>query len=650
MKPQTKSVSSGSTSTSAETKHTRHWIPLTAVIGGVVVLVLVGLTSYAYVSQARTIVHGSRVAGQDVGGLTTLQALQRVEQQWTAFSAGAFRFQLNGQDITTPVSGASPSQDEIVIDLAWLNIPTAVDEAYDYGHTGPWWLQAKQRLSGWIGRHHDFGTLGIDKETLAATLHKQTVESNSDPVNAGVVVKNGEIVDITPSADGRAINYGQAIAQAVTHAQHLDTSPIALTVDVTHPSVPDASNLMAIAQAQLPSLLDRAPFKLTYGNDTWTMSRTKLQTLIGFDLHGDGHVQLGFDAGKTSEYLSSIAKSIDVDPRNAKLTIANGQVSEFQTSVVGHVLNIDQSFQAMEQTLIDQTQNTVALIVDDIQPATSTLTANNLGITELVAEATTDFKGSPTNRKYNIGLGARLLNGLLIAPGETFSLVSALGPIDQKHGWKSELVILGSKITPEYGGGLCQVATTLFRAAMNTGLPIVERSNHSLRISYYEPPIGLDATIYVPKPDLRFTNDYNHYLLLQTEIVGTKITFRFYGTKDDRTVDIPTPKVYNKTAIPATKTIEVTDLKPGEKQCQTPGHPGADAVATYTVTKSDGAKVTQTFKSHYRAIGVICRVGKKVTPTPSTNTNTSTDTNTSTAPTNTDATQPTDTNTTVVTQ
>jgi vancomycin resistance protein YoaR len=215
---------------------------------------------------------------------------------------------------------------------------------------------------------------------------------------------------------------------------------------------------------------------------------------------------------------------------------------------------------------------------------------------------------------------AKKINGMLIQPNETFSLVTTLGKIDGAHGWKPELVIKGSKITPEFGGGLCQVATTLFRSALNAGLPIVERTNHSLRISYYEPPVGLDATIYEPKPDLRFTNNYSTPLLIQTEVKGTKLIFRLYGTKDGRTVSIPTPTVYNKVGIPATKYIEVDTLKPGETKCQKPGHPGADAIATYTVTYPDGTKKVQTFKSHYRAIGVICQVGKAAASTP-TNTN-----------------------------
>jgi vancomycin resistance protein YoaR len=372
-----------------------------------------------------------------------------------------------------------------------------------------------------------------------------------------------------------------------------------------------------LTDGSINDALQHFPFTLTYEGKTWTISAETGKTLLGF-IPGTT-VQIGFDTIATATYLKTAAKEVAVAAVEPKLVLTNGKVSAFAAGTVGRTLNTEKTIAAMNTALVAQKATAVA-VVDAIQPSTSTADTNALGITELVAEATTDFRGSPTNRRYNLGFGAKKINGMLIQPNETFSLVTTLGKIDGAHGWKPELVIKGSKITPEFGGGLCQVATTLFRSALNAGLPIVERTNHSLRISYYEPPVGLDATIYEPKPDLRFTNNYSTPLLIQTEVKGTKLIFRLYGTKDGRTVSIPTPTVYNKVGIPATKYIEVDTLKPGETKCQKPGHPGADAIATYTVTYPDGTKKVQTFKSHYRAIGVICQVGKAAASTP-TNTN-----------------------------
>ncbi len=559
-------------------------------------------------------VRGVTLVGQKIGGQTSLQALNHVQRQWGVFTHGAFHFHLGGEDVAINSAGASATETEVVFDVATLNIPTAVNQAFDFGHTGPWWTKARQRLSGFLGRRHEFGRLVLNTSALSDGLKQQLSDHDTAPINAGLKMNGNNVQSVTASINGQTVDYAGAVKEAVRRARRLDPTPVSLHALTLAPAIPSTPTLLTLAQTQAPLLLAKAPLTLQSGDKSWTITSQQLAPLIGFSRNQAGQVRVGFDVEKTTAYLKKIAKDIEVSPKNAKLTLVNGKIQEFQTSVIGKTLDINTSLATLERSVVDQGQATIALVVGDIQPATSSLANNDLGITELVAEATTNFRGSPTNRRFNLSYGAQILNGLLIAPGENFSLVKALGPIDAKHGWKPELVIKGSDITPEFGGGLCQVGTTMFRVALNAGVPIVERTNHSLRIRYYEPPVGLDATIYEPKPDFRFTNDYEHYLLLQTEVSGDNITFRFYGTKDGRTSDVPTPKVFNQTAIPPTKNIEVDDLKPGQKECQTPGHPGADAIATYTVTKADGTKVVQTFKSHYKALPVICRVGKKATP------------------------------------
>lgn len=578
-------------------------------------------------------IRGVRIGGQDIGGLTSLESLNLLQRQWSSFTHNAFHFRLGTKDIVVNSAAPSASDTEVVFDLASLNIPTAINQAYDFGHTGSWSTRVWQRLSGFVGRHHDFGRLTLDTATLDDLLKQQLTDQEKPAVNATIAISDGQVTGVIPSSDGQTIDYAAAIRQAKDRARHLSISPVILGATTVKPTVATDQSLLSIATSQASGIIARGPLTLTAGEKTWAVSDAQLGKLLGFSRDSRGQVRVGFDVITTTNYLKKLATDVEVAPQNAKFTIVDGHVKAFQTSVVGKTLDVPVSLANLEQTIIDRGQSTAELIVTEAKPVSDTVAANNLGIAELVAEATTDFKGSPTNRRYNLSLGAQRLNGLLIAPGEEFSLVKALGPIDAAHGWKPELVIKGSAIKPEFGGGLCQVATTTFRVVLNAGLPVVERHNHSLRIHYYEPPVGLDATIYEPKPDLRFTNDYGHYLLMQTEVVGNNLTFRFYGTKDGRTIDIPEPRVYNRTAIPATQNIEVDDLKPGEKKCQAPGHPGADATASYTVTKADGIKVTQTFQSHYRALGVICQVGKKkAAPAPAlTNTNTSNDTtNTST--------------------
>ncbi len=596
-------------------------------------MVTVAITlAYAYTSVGQTLLKGVTIAEQNVGGLDSLSATHRLEQDWRRFSEAAFHFRLDDRTVTIGASADTTTDDEVILGVASFDIQPSVDRAAAFGRRGSWWQRLRERTSAWLGRRHEFGLMSLNAAVVDEQLRSQFADVEQAPKNAGLEIGSDDRVTVTPSASGTTLNYRQAVTQAAQALRTLNSALIDLRRVTAKPDIVSAPSLQAIAERLAPPILERAPLTLRSNDRTWTLTSAQVKKLLGFIGAAQSPV-VGFNATATAAYLRPIAKEIDVPSQNAKFSIAGGKVQEFQPSRVGTRLDIPATIAAMNDALIARRKSEAAVVTIADQPLTDTVDTNALGITELVAEATTNFKGSPVNRRYNLGFGAKLLNGLLIQPGEEFSLVKALGPIDAAHGWKPELVIKGPKITPEYGGGLCQVATTLFRAALYAGLPIVERRNHSLRISYYEPPIGLDATVYDPKPDLRFTNDYSTPLLFQTAVDGNNLTFSFYGTKDGRTVDIPIPKVYNRTPIPATKTVEVDTLKPGERKCQEPGHPGADATATYTVTKVDGTKVTQVFQSHYRALPVICQVGKKTKPktTPAANTNSSRPANTNTS-------------------
>jgi vancomycin resistance protein YoaR len=218
------------------------------------------------------------------------------------------------------------------------------------------------------------------------------------------------------------------------------------------------------------------------------------------------------------------------------------------------------------------------------------------------------------NRRHNIKVGAEALHGLLIKPGEEFSLLKALGEIDASNGYLPELVIKENKTVPEYGGGLCQIGTTVFRATFNSGLPVTARRNHSYRVTYYE-PAGTDATIYDPAPDYKFVNDTGHYILIQARLDKDDLTFDFWGTKDGREINYTQPTIYNIVKPAPTKMIETTDLPEGKKKCTESAHAGADAYFDYKVTYSNGEVKNQRFTSHYVPWQAVCLVGvKKITP------------------------------------
>ncbi len=134
---------------------------------------------------------------------------------------------------------------------------------------------------------------------------------------------------------------------------------------------------------------------------------------------------------------------------------------------------------------------------------------------------------------------------------------------------------------------------------MNTGLKITERQNHSYRVSYYEPPVGMDATIYSPQPDLKFVNGTSNYILIQGSVSGNKITFDFYGTKDGREVETSDPQIYDVTSPPPPVYIDDPSLEPGEEKRIDREHSGAKATFTYKVKKDGKVLFEQKFNSAY---------------------------------------------------
>lgn len=234
-----------------------------------------------------------------------------------------------------------------------------------------------------------------------------------------------------------------------------------------------------------------------------------------------------------------------------------------------------------------------------------------LGIEKLIATGYSDFSGSPWNRRHNIGVGIEKYNGLLIPPGETWSFNDHLGAVNASTGYKKELVIKKNETIPEYGGGLCQVSSTFFRAVLFGGFPVAERYPHHYAVSYYAYPMGygLDATIYPPLKDVRFINDSPGYILIQSYVEGNGAYFKFYGTDDGRTVEMDGPYISNRVGAPEDVIEYTTELAPGERKQTDISHKGFDATWYRTVTKSGEEPEKETFFSHYFAWAAKYLVG-----------------------------------------
>ena len=266
-----------------------------------------------------------------------------------------------------------------------------------------------------------------------------------------------------------------------------------------------------------------------------------------FDARKENHIQkistLELDEKLMRSFLDDLARQTDKDPENAKFGMENGKVSVFSLGAKGTKLNKEQGLQALLAYFKNSNWGTsINLPYDESEPEISTGSIYNLGINSLIGEGRSNFRGSPKNRIFNINVATKRFDGILIKPGEEFSFVKILGEVDKEHGYLPELVIKKDKTEPEFGGGICQVSTTAFRAAIYSGLEITARRNHAYPVQYYNPQ-GMDATVYVPRPDLRFLNNTPGHILIQTKTEGTELVFQFYGTDDGRKTKVIGPTI-----------------------------------------------------------------------------------------------------------
>lgn len=298
---------------------------------------------------------------------------------------------------------------------------------------------------------------------------------------------------------------------------------------------------------------------------------------------------------KIYQFLAQQAESLDAPVAEPKLTIENGRAVAFSAPQDGEKLDVYQSARGTLSAL-QKNETSSELTVYVTKPQTQLSQLNDLGIKELIGHGVSSFKGSPKNRRHNIAVGVAKETGTIVAPGKEFSFNDNLGPVEAAEGFLPELVIKGDLGTiPEFGGGLCQVSTTTFRAAMDAGLPITARRNHSYAVQYYSPQ-GTDATIYPGSADLKFINDTPGSILIEPYLADANtLVFDIYGTKDGRKVTLEKPVVFDRQSNGAMK-----------------------ATWTRIVTAPDGQQRTDVFKSTYQPPALFHKTESFVSQTGST--------------------------------
>lgn len=608
--------------TDAKQKHFIKWLIFTAAIFLLFnIVVFSGSCAYAFYYKDKfypnTYIAGIDVSGKSLDDVRQIvnEKIDRINQNGIVFSLGNKKTQI------LPVY--ADIQGDIAIPIITFDPEKTINDVYYYHRNKNFWTNWPVIFTYFIKSRAGMSYALNEKEVIDSLLvqfDSLTQKAANAKLSYSTDGNGGIYFSVQEEKNGEVINMEKGIEKFKSQLANLDSSEIVLETKREVPEIKKEDCLNIDSKAE--SLLSQTPLKLINDDKEWLIDKTVFVSWLTLTRSENGSVIVSIDPTGLEGYLSEkVAKEIDQEPIDAKFEMKDGLITEFQASQDGIKLNISSSTQKIISEVESNSTSTIGLIVDVAKSTIGTSEVNEMGIKELIGTGQSNFKGSSKNRIHNIKNGASKLNGVLIEPDEEFSLLKALGKIDKDTGYLQELVIKENKTIPEYGGGLCQIGTTMFRAALNTGLPITQRRNHSYRVSYYE-PAGTDATIYDPAPDLRFKNDTGNHILIQTRISGENLYFDFYGTKDGRLVNKTNPTISNIVKPGPTKLIETLDLKPGEKKCTEKAHNGADAFFDYKVTYTTGEVKEKRYSSHYVPWREVCLIGVEKLSTETTATST----------------------------
>lgn len=482
------------------------------------------------------------------------------------------------------------------------------DQAWSYGRSGSWFQQLTERIAAPFTKPILEASISFDPLALRDQIDVVAEQLDIARKDVRLAVEGTQVKILYDTQPGKVIDRETAETTLVNALLHLRTQTTMLVVEDDIPFVNAETAPEARRSAER---MIATPLILAWDDGGVTISRQEMGKWITSGTQGD-KLMAQLDKREISAFVTTVAAKANVAFQKPELVIGDdGKVVKFIPPRSGRVLNEEKTINDIIAELDRRARGKSPLASISLAFESGLAQASQIdptfGITELIGKATTTFDGSPNNRISNIKNGVRFLTGSIIKPGEEFSTIKTLGAIDNTTGYLPELVIKGDQTIPEFGGGLCQVSTTLFRAVLNAGLPVTARRNHSYRVSYYEKDgsgrwigPGLDATVYDPNPDFKFKNDTGHPVLIYGYVQGLTVTFELYGTKDGRKSQVVGPKII--TEFPAGDPVYVeTDTLPKgtTKQIEKP-HPGGITTATYKITYADGREEDQEFKSSYR--------------------------------------------------
>ena len=560
-----------------------------------VIFLLVAGASYAgfRLAYRNLILPKVAISGINVGGMDKITALKLIGKYYST-NPNSVILRINDKEID------KLGEIKVERDFVW-----AVEQAYSVGRNGNLLTQLSEQINTLVGSRNITVPISYNEDDLLGYIDQLASDYNQKPVWPKLVMNNN-LVEVVSGKDGVEIVKDKLIKDIVYHWSVPDKQ----IVDIPREVVSAKENKELTDQA-IASLNKWGERSLTLKQSGFEEKLDKSEIMSLFGLINDI-----VDPDQFETLMARIQQLVETEPRDAVFQFEDGKVLEFKPEVVGKVIDVPSFNEKLAQTIVSAEEEELEIPVIITNPRIKTGDINNLGIKELIGEGKSTFFHSIPGRVFNVNLASSRINSTIVAPGEEFSFNKSVGDISRASGYQSAYIISGGKTILGDGGGVCQVSTTVFRAALNAGFPITERKAHAYRVGYYEQDSkpGIDATVYNPSVDLKFLNDTENHILIQTKVdtKNYKMSVQIYGTKDGRVSVVSEPKISGQSAPLPTVYVDDPTLPAGQTRQIDWSAWGAKVSFNYKVMKGTETLIEKTFYSNYQPWAAVYLRGTKI--------------------------------------
>jgi vancomycin resistance protein YoaR len=560
---------------------------------------------YARVNEGR-ILPGVNVGGVSLSGLDRGSAAAKLNGALPDLSAGALVIDIGDSSQSVPFSSIGRRYD-----IAFM-----LDQALGIGRAPNFIEQLQEQVRVLVNGVSVSPVATWNNDKLTQTVAAIATAAAHDPISASLSRVDGRYV-VNPSSPGVAVDVQGAVASAVAAVNNVSTDDAHISVATT--VVPPAiETSVAQEAADTAERVMGTDVQVTAAGQTMTLASSSLRGWVHLDPKPDGTGwQLVIERAPIAQAVADYALTSDVPATNATFAFKGGAI-EVVPSANGTATDVETTTDSIMAVLQDRAAGNLGsaatLTLNSVSPVFTTAEATAIAPrVKMLGTWTTNYTPSPLNGEgVNIQIPTNIIDGYVVEPGALFDYLAVIGPITSPPYTQGAAIVNGhTHVDGVLGGGMCSSSTTLFNAALRSGLEMKARGNHFYYISRY--PLGLDATVWISRSKrltMSFINDTAYPILIRGINEQGKVTFQVWGVDDGRTVELSEPIVENET--PAVDQVEYTDsLLPGEKKRTEFTADGKDVTVTRTVKDSAGNVIhLDTFISHYGTVNGITQVGR----------------------------------------